>query len=133
MPYLNLKISGDVSESMAEQAAQALTALTTTCLGKAPQVTSVLIEFIPRAQWFIAGDAVGTSGFVTFYLDVKITSGTNTKDQKTQYVRQAYDTIVALIGNTHPASYVALHELPADAWGYAGETQEFRYVKGRVA
>jgi 4-oxalocrotonate tautomerase len=132
MPYLNLKIRGDVPESVARNAARALTAITAERLGKKRELTSVLIESVPRTQWFIAGDAVDAGGFVTFYLEVKITGGTNTKDEKARYLREAFEALAALVGKAHPVSYVVLHELPADAWGYAGETQESRYLKGRA-
>lgn len=133
MPYLNLKISGDASPAVADRAARVLTALTADHLGKKHELTSVLVEFAPRAQWFIAGGAAEAGGFATFYLEVKITAGTNTKDDKARYLREAHAALAALLGNVHPASYVVLHEVPADAWGYAGETQEARYVRGRTA
>jgi len=132
MPYLNLKISGGGPASVAGEGARALTAITAGCLGKKRELTSVLVELMPRAQWFIAGDAAEAGGFGTFYLEVKITSGTNTKDEKARYLREAFDALARLIGNAHPASYVVLHEVPADAWGYGGETQEYRYVKGKA-
>lgn len=132
MPYLNLKISGAVSEAAIRDAARVLTEVTAERLGKKRELTSVLVEFVPRTQWFIAGEAAEEGEFTTFYLDVKITSGTNNKDEKAAYLRQAFEGVAALLGKVHPASYVVLHELPADAWGYAGETQEFRYAKGKV-
>jgi len=132
MPYLSLKISGSVPASLAGEAARLLTAITAERLGKKRELTSVLVEFTPRAQWFIAGDAAEAGGFGTFYLEVTITSGTNTRNEKARYLREAFDAIARLIGNAHPASYVVLHEVPADAWGYGGETQEYRYVKGKA-
>ena len=31
------------------------------------------------------------------------------------------------------SGYVAVEELPADSWGYAGETQELHYLRNKVA
>lgn len=133
MPYLNLRLAAQPSDALAKAAAQALNAATAGILGKRPEVTSVLVEFVPGAQWFVAGEAAEAGGFATFHLDIKITAGTNTKDEKAAYVREVFRAMETLLGNVHPASYVVLHELPADAWGYGGETQEYRYVKGRPA
>ena len=37
----------------------------------------------------------------------------------------------ALLGEA--SGYVAVEELPADSWGYAGETQELHYLRNKVA
>ncbi len=36
------------------------------------------------------------------------------------------------MGRLNPASYIVVQDVRADAWGYAGETQEYRYIKGKV-
>lgn len=131
MPYLNLKLSDGVTPSAAERVALGLTGLTAEYLGKRRELTSVLVESVPRAQWYVGGEAAEAGGAVTFYLEVKITRGTNTKDEKARYLRAVFDTLTTLLGNVHPTSYIVLHEVPADAWGYAGHTQEYRYVRGK--
>lgn len=60
------------------------------------------------------------------YLDVNITEGTNDKNEKTAYVRQVFDAVAAVFGPLAPPDYIALHEVRADAWGYGGQTQEWR-------
>ncbi len=35
-------------------------------------------------------------------------------------------------GSLNPASYIVIHEVRADSWGYEGATQEFRYIKGKL-
>lgn len=69
----------------------------------------MLTTFVPRTQWFIAGDAANVGEFTTFYLEIKITNGTNTRDEKARYLREVFEAIGALVGNAHPASYVVLH------------------------
>jgi 4-oxalocrotonate tautomerase len=129
MPYLNLKLGVDASTELAERAATTLTQLTAKRLGKKRELTSVQVEFVPRAHWFIAGTSVQSGGSSTFYLDVKITEGTNTKDQKAVYMREVFAALESLLGPVQPASYIVLHELRADTWGHAGETQERRYAR----
>ena len=65
-------------------------------------------------------------------LDIKVTEGTNTKDEKALYALRVFDGIEAIAGTLAPASYIVIHEVRADAWGYQGQTQEFRYVRGKA-
>ena len=37
-----------------------------------------------------------------------------------------------IVGDLAPASYIVIHEVHADAWGYQGQTQEFRYIQGKA-
>jgi 4-oxalocrotonate tautomerase len=131
MPYLNAKIAGTTSTDIADTVATVLADLTVDVLKKKRELTSVAVEFVPETQWFVGGASVGSQNTPTFYLDVKVTEGTNTKDEKSVYVAQVFAAMESLLGNLHPASYVVIHEVRGDAWGYQGLTQEFRYIKGK--
>jgi 4-oxalocrotonate tautomerase len=37
-----------------------------------------------------------------------------------------------LLGGVHTESYALVHEVPASAYGYGGQTQEFRYISGKL-
>ena len=52
----------------------------------------------------------------TFYLDIKVTEGTKTKDEKALYVSKVFSAIESLAGELHP-SYIVIHEVRGDAWG----------------
>jgi 4-oxalocrotonate tautomerase len=132
MPYLNLKISSSPSTDTAGKAAAVLADLTVDVLRKKRELTSVAVEFVPPGQWFVGGPSVADQKLHTFYLDIKVTEGTNTKDEKALYVSKVFAAFEALLGPLHPASYAVIHEVHADAWGYQGSTQEFRYVKGKA-
>jgi 4-oxalocrotonate tautomerase len=43
-----------------------------------------------------------------------------------------FEALQALLGNLHPACYIVIHEVPADSWGYHGQTQESRYIRGKT-
>jgi len=60
-----------------------------------------------------------------------VTEGTNTNDEKARYVQAVFDSMSTLLGELAPASHVVIDEVHADAWGYAGQTQEFSYIEGR--
>ena len=64
-------------------------------------------------------------------LGIKVTEGTNTKNEKARYVQAVFDAMSQLFGKLEPASYIVIGEVHADAWGYSGQMQEFRYINGK--
>jgi 4-oxalocrotonate tautomerase len=131
MPYLNAKLCAPESEETTARIAALLTDLTTEVLRKKRELTSVAVEYLAPRQWFIGGTSLASQGVATFYLDIKVTEGTNTKDEKALYVQQVFAAVEAVIGKLNPASYVVIHEVHGDAWGYQGATQEYRYISGK--
>ncbi len=131
MPYLNVKLSTPDSPETTERLASLLTTLTADVLKKKRELTSVALDYTSAQRWYIAGASAAAQGVATFHLDVKITEGTNTKDEKASYVRQVFAAVESALGRLHPASYIVIHEVRADAWGYAGATQEYRYIDGK--
>lgn len=129
MPYISVKVSGSKSQEKAEQIGRLITEHTVETLLKIRELTSVSIQFIEDAQWFIGN--VRCDAQSTFYLDIKITEGTNTKDQKAKYASQVFKSMERILGTLHPASYVVIQDVRADSWGYEGLTQEYRYIKGK--
>ena len=132
MPYLNVKLSAPESLEKTAKIAAVLTDLTADVLKKKRELTAVAIEFVVPQHWFIGGTSLHEQAISSFYLDIKVTEGTNTKDEKSRYVAQVFASIEAIIGTLAPASYVVVQEVHADAWGYQGQTQEFRYIRGKV-
>ncbi len=132
MPILNVKLCAPASAETSEKVAAALTELTVEILGKKRELTAVAIEYVAPSAWFIAGAALSTQSSRTFYLDIKVTEGTNTKDEKAAYVGRVFSAMEGILGPLAQASYIVVHEVHADSWGYQGQTQEFRYVKGKA-
>jgi 4-oxalocrotonate tautomerase len=124
MPTLTL--SGTVDAARAQALAAALTDLSTTLLGKRREVTAVIVQTLPAAQWFIDGRAVARP---TALLAIDITTGTNSAQQKARFVESAFAELqrqLAPLGALEGASYVQVRELPATDWGYGGLTQAER-------
>lgn len=128
MPYLNIKFSGELPPSMVGQVACTLTELTARLLQKQSAVTAVVVEQVPATGWFIGGQTLAGSGRNSFCLDIKITEGTNTKQQKADYIREVFLALEKLLGDVDAASYIIIHDVKADAWGYQGTTQEYRFI-----
>jgi len=128
MPCLTIKLSGEPSSITCEAVARTLTDLTAELLEKKRELTAVLVEPIPAGRWFINGSSLEASATSSFCLDIAITSGTNTKHEKAAYIHQVFAAMEALLGALDPASYIIIREIDADAWGYQGKTQEYRFI-----
>lgn len=131
MPILNVKLCTEPSNETAAKVAAALTDLSVEVLGKKRELTAVAIEHVAPSAWFIAGRSMASHSQRTFYLDIKVTDGTNTKDEKAVYVSRVFSAMENIIGPLNPASYIVIHDVRAEAWGYQGQTQEFRYIQGK--
>lgn len=131
MPYLNIRISMKESSAIAEKVVSTLMAHTAKILGKKPEVTSIAVDFVPPELWFVGGSRLGEDRAVTFYLDIKVTNGTNTKAEKAEYIRKVFSDLDAIIGPITPASYIVIHDVGADSWGFQGKTQEYRFIQSQ--
>lgn len=131
MPYLSFHVSQDVSQQQSNEVATVLTELTATVLGKKRELTAVEITSASAERWYVGAQTVASQALVGFYLDIKVTEGANTKGEKAQYVSAVFDAIAQIFGDLAPASYIVVHEVHAGAWGYAGQTQEYRYIRGK--
>jgi 4-oxalocrotonate tautomerase len=127
MPILNVKVSAAKSPELTRQIADLLLELTTRILKKDRRVTAIAIDFIEHDCWIVGGSLLSEQGKNSFYFDIKVTDETNTKDEKAQYIREAFDGFARILGNLHDESYIYLQDVRATSYGYAGLTQEHRY------
>ena len=104
-----------------------LSELTARILKKKPEVTSIAIDYVDPDDWIVGGKSLSELGKRSVYLDIKITDETNTKAEKAQYIREAFDAFGQLLGDLHEVSYIYIEDVRATAYGYGGETQEYRY------
>ena len=133
MPTLVLKISPAQTPARHHAMADALTRLASHHLGKREEVTAVLIDELPAMRWFIAGHSATRA---TALLEISITAGTNTPQQKAAFIEAAFAELEAQLGAgglLEPASYVTVRELPAGDWGYGGQTQLARKLSRKGA
>ncbi|MBI2747665.1 MAG: tautomerase family protein [Burkholderiales bacterium] len=126
MPTLQLKVSPLQNPSRYRTLAQALTRLTAEHLHKRAKVRTVMIDDLPAARWYVGGIDVQRP---TAFLEISITQGTNTAEQKAAFMAAAFAELQEQLGAGQPlaeASYVIVRELPAGDWGYGGRTQAAR-------
>ena len=127
MPILTVKVSGKKSQNQTNEIGRLLMDLTTRILKKKREVTAIAIEYIDHDSWFVGGELLSNVGKNSFYFDIKITDETNTKDEKAQYIKEAFEGFERLLGNLHEESYIYVQDVRATSYGYGGKTQEFRY------
>lgn len=116
-------------QDLRQAIAALLSRLTAEILHKDPKVTAVLVEAVEPGHWIVAGSSVADQQIATFYVEVSITDHTNIKDETTEWVRRVYDGMAKLVGPVHEASYVLVHAVDGDAYGYGGLTQNLRWAR----
>jgi len=127
MPILNVKVSAAKSREMTAAISSTLLELTTRILHKDPNVTAIAIDYVDPHDWIVGGKSLAEQDRNSVYFDIKITDETNTKMEKAQYIREAFDAFAALLGKLHDESYIYVQDVRAAAYGYGGRTQEWRY------
>ena len=132
MPILNVSVSTQPDAALSASIAEVLSEATTGLLHKDPTVTAVVINYVSPENWIVGGKSMISHGLKSFWLDIKITAGTNTKSQIAGYIEAVFQAMGRVLGALHDTSYIVVHEVPAAAWGFAGTTQEYRFVAGKI-
>ncbi|MBX3517141.1 MAG: 4-oxalocrotonate tautomerase family protein [Rhodospirillales bacterium] len=133
MPYINLKVTAKPDPVLSERIAKEVSQLTKAHLRKDPTITAVGIDYVDPAHWFSGGNSLAEQGKNTFWLDIKVVDGTNTKAEMAAYLEAVFESMSKLLGGLHHESYILVHEVPAPAYGFGGKTQEFRFISGMLA
>lgn len=85
----------------------------------------VVVNFLTgdeSGSWFVAGQEAQFDGFLV-EMSITVTAGTNTLEEKSAWVRESFESIVQALGRPRSPCYIAVHEIPDQAWGFDGLTQ----------
>jgi len=129
MPFIHVRYSTPVEQDLRQPIAAFLTETTARVLRKKPEVTAVVVEQVRATDWFIGSRSLADERKATFFVEVRVTRGTNLKEEKAAYLREVFRKLESLLGPVHPESYVHVHEAEGDAYGYGGVSQEARWVR----
>jgi 4-oxalocrotonate tautomerase len=133
MPMITVRYATSRSDSgLKATIAKAASDLAAGILHKDPKVTAVLVEAADPADWFCGGRPLAQSGLAGFWLEIRITDGSNTKDEKAEFIAATFKRMGELLGPLHEESYVHVHDARADGYGFGGVTQERRYIAGKL-
>jgi 4-oxalocrotonate tautomerase len=132
MPILDVKFSTPIERDLRSAIASTLSSITARVLRKKQELTAVVVDQVDPRSWFVGGPSLAEQHKASFFLDIRVVDGTNLKDEKADYLREIFAAMEALLGPLHPESYIHVHDVRADAYGYGGLTQELRYIRSKV-
>jgi 4-oxalocrotonate tautomerase len=107
--------------------------LSSTILRKDPKVTAVFVTIVAPDDWFCGGRSLTEANLASFWLDIHVVDGTNTKDEKAAFIDAAFKSMKRLLGPLHEESYVHVHDVRDDAYGFGGLTQGRRYIERQLS
>ena len=133
MPLITVSYSSARdSSSLKTDIARAVSELTAKILHKDPKVTAIIVKSVDPVDWFAGGPSLAEQKLASFWLDIHVTEGTNTKDEKAAYIAAMFVRMGELLGPLHNESYLHVDEVKGDAYGFGGLTQERRYIAARL-
>jgi len=133
MPLITVSYSSSRhTPSLKADIAAAVSDLTAKILHKDPKVTAIVVKSVDPADWFAGGKSLAEQKLASFWLDIHVTEGTNTKDEKAAYIAAMFERMGELLGALHNESYLHVDEVKGDAYGFGGLTQERRYIAGKL-
>ncbi len=124
MPFVNVKVAGrPLAQGEIATIQAGLTALMGSILHKVGPLVGVLVEQVPLVAWSVGAEPVAAAAQV----DAVISAGTNTPEEKSRFIAETNQLLKSVLGSgLADVSYVVIHEVPKDSWGYDGLTQAER-------
>ncbi|WP_267425165.1 tautomerase family protein [Methylobacterium sp. GC_Met_2] len=124
MPFINIKVAGaPLPQSQVQRLQAGITGLMAEILHKVGPLVGVLVEQGPLSGWSVGGEPVTCAAQV----DAIISAETNTSEEKARFIAETSRLLKDVLGSgLAEASYVVIHDVPKDSWGYNGLTQAHR-------
>ena len=127
MPLITVSYtSSRQSPSLKADIASAVSELTAEILHKDPKVTAIIVKSVDASDWFAGGKSLAEQKLASYWIDIHVTEGTNTKDEKAAYIAAMFERMGELLGPLHHETYLHVDEVKGDAYGFVGLTQERR-------
>ncbi len=102
MPLVTVTYSSSrQSPTLKADIADAVSKLTAEILHKDPKVTAIIVKSVDASDWFAGGKSLAEQNLASFWLDIHVTEGTNTKDEKAAYIAAMFTRMGALLGPLH--------------------------------
>lgn len=134
MPLITVQYTSiRTTPSLKADVAAAVSELSSNILHKDPKVTALIVQSVEPSDWFAGGRSLAEHNLASVWIDIRITDGTNTKDEKAAFIAAAFKRMGELLGPLHTESYIHVDDVRGDAYGYGGQTQERRYIESRLA
>lgn len=133
MPLISVSYSTQHERpALKSEIAAAVTELTAKILHKDPKGTAVIVKAVDAVDWFAGGESLAEQKLASYWIDIHVSEGTNTKDEKAAYLAAVFARMAELLGPLHEETYLHVDEVKGDAYGFGGLTQERRYIAGKL-
>ncbi|WP_321369083.1 tautomerase family protein [uncultured Desulfuromusa sp.] len=129
MPYINIRVGSRLNSLQKSNIQNRTTDLMNRVMGKRREVTVVHIDESVPALWAVDGKGLKEEAPVAVYVDIKVTQGTNSAEEKAQMIARTVTMLKEEIGAIQEACYVLINDIPANSWGYDGISQAERADK----
>ena len=126
MPYINIRVGTTLESTQRERLFEKTTSLMNTLMGKRREVTAVHIQESASHHWATNAISLSADDPVGAYVDIKVTDGTNTAEEKAAMIAETVKMLQEVVGTVQEACYVVIDDIAADSWGYNGRTQAAR-------
>src|SRR5215471_14688180 len=98
MPLITVSYtSSRQSPSLKADIASAVSELTAKILHKDPRVTAIIVKSVDAADWFAGGKSLAEQKLASYWIDVHVSEGTNTKDEKAAYLAAMFQRMGELL------------------------------------
>jgi phenylpyruvate tautomerase PptA (4-oxalocrotonate tautomerase family) len=123
MPLIKLRVNQAFSEMTRNHLVQGLCLITEGILRKRKELIALRLEAADqKMQWYVGGSAKGDDEAI-FELSITITKGTNTEEEKAQWIAEAWKLLTDILGTPPHPNYILIEEIDSKNWGYNGLTQ----------
>ncbi len=126
MPYIHIRVSREISDAQINTIQTETTNAMAQIMGKKRELTVVQIESSPADKWSLNGIPQSQSDPVCAYVEIKITAGTNSDEEKADMIQFMVDSLQNTLDSLQEVTYVVIHEIPGVSWGYGGVSQAHR-------
>ena len=132
MPYIRISVAGDApTTEQVSELQRNTTQLMADILSKRPEVTVVTVESRAAIDWSIGGNHLA-DGQRLAQMETFITAGTNSDQEKAEFISAAQQMICDVLNAAISPLYVVISEIDGANWGYDGRTQQFRKLSAQV-
>ncbi|MBO3462207.1 hypothetical protein G7B40_006110 [Aetokthonos hydrillicola Thurmond2011] len=129
MPLITLRANKIFSEKITRSLAESLSLVTERILRKNKNLIVIRFETsTQQAQWFVGGD-LKRDDVAIFELSIIVTKGTNTDEEKAEWIAEAWRLLTESLDNALYPNYISIQEIDEKSWGYNGLTQKKRKIK----
>lgn len=122
MPFVNIRIApASLDRTEVQQLIDQTTTLMRDVMGKKAERTTIHIQPEDAELWAVGGTRISELNGRAVFMDIKVTTGTNTTTDKEDMVRASSQMLQDILGTLPNATYIVIDEIPGESWGKAGK------------